>query len=110
MTGMGEQSERRSSRRYSIERGLQYQLRGVRPALSGAGVTVNMSSNGVLFRAEQSLLVGKPIVLEINWPVLLNEARPLKLVARGRVVWSDTTLSAMNIEGWEFRTQGAKVQ
>jgi hypothetical protein len=99
--------ERRSSRRYSFERNLQYRMRGVRPALSGAGVTVNMSSNGVLFKPEQALLVGKPVVLEINWPVLLDESRPLKLVARGRIVWSDTEFAAMNIEGWEFRTQGA---
>jgi hypothetical protein len=86
-------------------------MRGVRPALSGAGVTVNMSSNGVLFKPEQALLagepVGKPVVLEINWPVLLDESRPLKFVARGRIVWSDTEFAAMNIEGWEFRAQGA---
>jgi len=107
MAGMSVHFERRSSRRYSIERNLQYRMRGVRPALSGTGVTVNMSSNGVLFRAEHPLLIGKPILLEINWPVLLNESRPLKLVARGRVIWSDTLLSAMNIEGWEFHTQGA---
>ena len=81
-------------------------MRGVRPALSGSGMTVNMSSNGVLFRAEGALLAGKPIILEINWPVLLNESRPLKLVARGRVVWSETELAAMKIDGWEFRTQG----
>ena len=107
MTSMGVHSERRSSRRYSIERDLQYRMRGVRSALSGAGVTVNMSSNGVLFKTEQALLVGKPIVLEINWPVLLNESRPLKLVAHGRIIWSDTELAAMNIEGWEFRTHNA---
>jgi len=107
MTSMDVHSERRSSRRYSFERSLQYRVRGVRPALSGAGVTVNMSSNGVLFKPEQELLVGKPVVVEINWPVLLDESRPLKLVARGRIVWSDTELAAMNIEGWEFRTQGS---
>lgn len=70
-------------------------------------MTVNMSSNGVMFRAQQGLLVGKPIVVEINWPVLLNESRPLKLVARGRVIWSEALLAAMQIEGWEFRTLGA---
>ena len=106
MTVMEAQTERRSARRYSLERHLEYRMRGVRPALSGFGMTVNMSSNGVLFRTEGTLLAGKPIVLEINWPVLLNESRPLKLVARGRLVWSETELSAMKIDGWEFRTQG----
>jgi hypothetical protein len=65
-----------------------------------------MSSNGVLFRSSEPLLLGKPIILEIAWPVLLNEKRPLKLVARGHIVWTEMELSAMNIEGWEFRTAG----
>ncbi len=107
MADMNAHAERRRSRRYSIERSLQYRLHGVRPALSGAGVTVNMSSDGVLFRAQEALLVGNPILLEISWPVLLNESRPLKLVVRGRVVWSGAELSAMRIEGWDFRTRGA---
>ena len=100
-------SERRSSRRYSIERHLNYRLRGVRPPIVGQGTTVNMSSNGLLFRSEEPLATGKPVVVEIAWPVLLNNARPLKLVARGHIVWSEMELAAMNIEGWEFRTQGA---
>jgi hypothetical protein len=102
-------SERRSSRRYDIQRHLYYRVRGVRPPITGQGTTVNMSSNGVLFRSEQPLALGKPVVVEIAWPVLLNNSRPLKLVARGRIVWSEMELAAMNIEGWEFRTQGANV-
>ncbi len=81
-------------------------MRGVRPALTGAGVTINMSSNGVLFRVEQPLLVGKPIHVEVSWPVPLNDTRPLKFVARGRVVRSDARFAAMRIDSWEFRTQG----
>ncbi len=96
--------ERRGSKRYAIERHLQYRLRGVRPALTGSGTTINMSSNGVLFKTQHQLVLGKPVVVEINWPVLLNDTRPLKLVARGRVIWCDSTVAAMKIEGWEFRT------
>ena len=66
-----------------------------------------MSSGGVLFTTEQVLESGKPVVLEINWPVLLDESRPLKLVARGRIIWSDGAMAAMRIDGHEFRTQGA---
>jgi hypothetical protein len=100
-------SERRSSKRYSIERQLNYRVRGVRPPITGHGTTVNMSSNGVLFRSEQPLVLGKPVIVEIAWPVLLNDTRPLKLVARGHIVWTELELAAMNIEGWEFRTLGA---
>jgi len=80
-------------------------MRGVRPSLAGSGVTVNMSSSGVLFTADQPLPPGKPVVLEISWPVLLDEARRLKLVTRGHVIWCDSVTAAMHIEGWEFRTQ-----
>jgi len=104
---MGTYSERRSSQRYSIERGLRYRMRGARPPLSGTGMTVNMSSNGVLFTTEQPLPLGKPVVLEINWPVLLDESRPLKLVTRGHIIWCDSVTAAMRIEGWEFHTLGA---
>ncbi len=104
---MGLIAERRSARRYTIERNLRYRLRGVRPALAGSGTTINMSSNGVMFTTEQPLPPGKPVILEINWPVLLDDSRPLKLVTRGRVVWCDTTAAAMRIDGWDFRTQGA---
>lgn len=79
-------------------------MRGVKPELKGSGVTVNMSSRGVLFRPETPLEHGKPVILEISWPVLLNDSRQLKLVARGHIVWSDTDLAAMKIETWEFRT------
>ena len=101
---MDAHSERRATPRYTIERSLRYRVRGVRPALAGSGVTVNMSSNGVLFTADQPLPPGKPVVLEINWPVLLNESKPLKLVTRGHVIWCDSVTAAMRIEGWEFRT------
>jgi hypothetical protein len=103
---MGMNPERRTSQRYSIERNLHYKMRGVRPAVPGAGTTVNMSSNGVLFTTEQALPQGKPVVLEIHWPVLLDESKPLKLVTRGHIVWCDTLTAAMRIEGWEFRTHG----
>jgi len=81
-------------------------MRGVRPPLAGTGVTVNMSSNGVLFTTEQPLPLGKSVVLEINWPVLLDDAKPLKLVTRGHIVWCESTTVAMRIDGWEFRTLG----
>jgi len=106
---MGTYTERRASQRYSIERSLRYRMRGIRPALAGTGMTVNMSSNGVLFMADQPLPPGKPVVLEINWPVLLNESRPLKLVTRGRIIWCDSISAAMHIEGWEFRTHPPEV-
>ena len=99
--------ERRSGRRYAIDRQVRYQIRGVRPALAGSGRSLNMSSGGVLFTTEHPLESGKLAVIEINWPVLLDHAKPLKLVTRGHIVWSDSAMAAMRIDAWEFRTQGS---
>ncbi len=101
---MDRHSERRSAPRYSIERSLSYRMRGIRPPVAGTGVTVNISSHGVLFTTDQPLPSGKPVVLEISWPVLLSASRPLKLVTRGQIVWCDRATAAMRIDGWEFRT------
>jgi hypothetical protein len=103
---MNEPAERRASQRYTFEQKVRYRLRGVRPPLAGTGTTVNMSSAGVLFTIDQPLPAGKPVILEINWPVRLGDASPLKLVARGRVIWCDEAMAATSIEGWDFRTQG----
>ncbi len=96
--------DRRASARYSIERSLRYRMRGAQPPVAGTGMTVNMSSRGVLFTTDQPLPPGKSVVLEINWPVRLGASRPLKLLTRGHIVWCDRATAAMRIEGWEFRT------
>jgi PilZ domain len=96
--------ERRLSRRFPLERRVQYRVRGERPALAGEGRTLNISSKGVLFTIDQTLAKGCAVQVEISWPVLLEDARPIKLVARGPIVWCDGDRAAMKIEGWEFHT------
>jgi hypothetical protein len=44
-------------------------------------------------------------MLEVKWPVLLDDTQPLKLVTRGAIVWSEDGVAAMRIENWEFHTQ-----
>ena len=68
---------------------------------------MNMSSSGVLFTTTQILRPGRRIELAISWPAQLNSKCALKLVARGRVVRFDNGLAAMEIQQYEFRTQGA---
>jgi hypothetical protein len=65
-----------------------------------------MSSTGILFTTEQTLIPGRMVEIAINWPAHLNDNTPLKLVARGRVVRSDVTRAAVEIQRYEFRTQG----
>jgi PilZ domain len=72
----------------------------------GVGKTVNMSSTGVLFTTDQLLLPGRRIELSVSWPAQLNNRCALRLVARGRVVRFDEGKAAMEIQQYEFKTQG----
>ena len=107
IVGMSTAEERRASRRFPIERHVRFKMRGVQPALAGTGSTLNMSSGGVLFTTDQHLRKGCPVMLEIKWPVLLDDVRPLKLVTRGAIVWCGEGRAAMHIQKWEFHTQSA---
>ena len=74
---------------------------------NGTGRTVNMSSNGVLFSTDNILLPGRRVEVAINWPAQLNSNVGLKLVARGRIVRYEQGMAAMEIQQYEFRTQGS---
>ena len=86
-------SDPRLHSRYPIKLDLQYKLlsRG-RVQHLGCGRTLNMSSGGVLFEADDILeitdiLPGSPTVeLVLDWPLLLGQVCMLKLVVRGRIV------------------------
>jgi hypothetical protein len=103
--------ERRGKRRFHIEQDVRYKmLYGQRIAETGAGRTVNISSGGVWFSTENMLTTGMPVELSMNWPVLLNDACPMKLMIYGCVVRSNERGAAVAIERYEFRTQGRGVQ
>ncbi len=105
-----EQVERRQSDRFPIRRELRLRILDKRKAgVSAPGNTVNMSSSGVLFAAEQTFSPGCRLELSINWPVKLNEKCALRFVARGRVVRTAQGWTALEILGHEFRTQSAPV-
>ena len=107
IVSMSTAEERRASQRFPIERQVRFTVRGVQPALAGTGSTVNMSSGGVLFTTDQRLRKGSPVMLEIKWPVLLDDEQPLKLVTRGTIVWCGGGKAAMHIQKWDFHTQSA---
>jgi hypothetical protein len=101
--------DRRTSDRFPIERDVRYRVLNKRGAEeSGSGVTVNMSSSGVLFTTDTFLLPGKKLEVSISWPAQLDNKCALKFVARGRVVRSEAGLAAVEIQQYEFRTQGSK--
>jgi len=101
--------ERRIKRRFVIDQEVKYKmLYGQRIAETGVGRTVNISSGGVWFSTENMLTSGMPIELSMNWPVLLNDSCPMKLMIYGCVVRSNEKGAAVAIERYEFRTQGSR--
>jgi hypothetical protein len=101
--------ERRLKRRFIIDQEVKYKmLYGQRIAETGAGRTLNISSGGVWFTTENMLTSGMPVELSMNWPVLLNDSCPMKLMIYGCVVRSNEKGAAVAIERYEFRTQGSR--
>ena len=99
--------ERRASDRFPIDREIRYKVLGKRGGEeSGIGKTINMSSSGVLFTADQLLLPGRRVEVSISWPAQLNSQCGLRLVARGRIVRYEGGKAALEIQQYEFRTQG----
>ena len=100
-----EQTDRRHSDRFPIERDVRYKLLNKRTGEeSGDGKTVNISSNGVLFTSQHVMLPGRRLEVAVSWPAQLNNKCALKLVARGRVVRFEEGLAAIEILQYEFRT------
>src|SRR3981081_3816413 len=86
-------NDRRSSRRLPIERDVRYTvIVGKRKvAQVGLGKTLNISSAGVLCTTECALREGVSVELAVNWPALLKNSLPLKLVIIGHVVRPEET-------------------
>ena len=103
--------DRRGADRFPIEREVRYKILSRKTSTegeSGIGMTINMSSNGVLFTTDRYLLPGKRLEVSISWPAQLNSKIALKLVARGRVVRSEEGRAAIEIHQYEFRTQASQ--
>lgn len=103
--------DRRGADRFPIEREVRFKILSRKSSAedeNGTGVTVNMSSNGVLFTTSRFLLPGRRLEVSISWPAQLNSKVALKLVARGRVIRSEEGQAAIEIHQYEFRTQAGQ--
>jgi hypothetical protein len=99
--------DRRSNDRFPIIREVRYKVMNSKGSVEvGTGETINISSTGVLFKAEKPLPPGKRLELSISWPAQLDGKCGLKLVARGRIVRCQGTNIALEIDKYEFRTAG----
>ena len=101
--------DQRLNRRYPITLEIEYKLlRKGRVERLGLGRTLNVSSGGVLFEANETLPAGSSIEVLMQWPFLLEGVCPLKLVIHGSVVRSDSKRIAVRTKHHEFRTAGAR--
>ena len=100
------EAERRTNARFDCHLGVSYQTLE-KPFLAGQGTseTLNISSKGVLFKADEALEPGQLIQVSVDWPARLENQIPLKLVAEGRIVRNIKGVAAMTIEKYEFRTR-----
>lgn len=73
----------------------------------GWGELVNISSSGALFTTESPLPLKKRVELWINWPALLMDSVPLKLVVYGVIVRLEPGRAAVKIGKHEFRTSSS---
>lgn len=97
--------ERRQAQRFPIERDLYYRIMNHRPGpISGQGKTLNISSSGILFDADQTLAIGTRIELSVSWPtgpVLMGSPR---LNAKGRIARLSNGQLVMLIERYQFHS------
>ena len=97
--------ERRHHQRFPITAQAQYILAGTR----GQGVTTDISSGGVFLKTDRILPVNKQIQLLVDWPALLDQRCPLRLVITGRTLRSDADGTAVGIIRYDFRIRPRRV-
>ncbi len=96
--------DRRRDRRHPILLSLDYRCtQDHRVSTSGHGMTLELSSRGLSFQCDGALDPGSGIELVIDWPV---GGRPVQLLARGEVMRSDATHTAVRVQRYTFRTRG----
>jgi hypothetical protein len=96
--------ERRARVRYPVQLNVRYRTTDSRHNVSGVGMTLNMSSGGLLVACQHELTLGARIEAQLDWPTLLDSRIPLQRVTVGRVVRSYSSTFALEFSQYEFRT------
>jgi len=103
--------ERRKKYRFPMSREMRYKvLEDDAIVDAGTGMTVDMGSGGIAFQPSRLLRPGAFVELSISWPVLLDDACPMRLIVFGRVLRSSVRHTACTVDKYEFRTQGRAAQ
>jgi len=76
------------------------------PMCSGGGETLHISSKELLFTTNESFAIGQCLQVSLDWPALLENRIPLRLVVSGQILRSDDGQAAMTIDKYQFRIRG----
>lgn len=78
-------TERRKAARYALRLPLAYSA----DKSTGRGWTIDLSSSGALFTAQHNVWKSSIVLLNIEWPVLLDDVIRLRLSATGCITRTD---------------------
>jgi hypothetical protein len=96
--------ERRAHARYSICAEVEYRITKRRQVVqTGTGLTVDLSSTGVLFEGRLPVPVGQRVELSIVWPARRIDSSRIEFHAEGLTVRTERNLTAVQITRYAFR-------
>jgi len=93
---------RRGQVRYPLHVSLSYAYAHGGKLLRGRGITVNLSSGGVLFESADPLPAGRSVRLRIAWPATTTGSKKLGLRVLGRTVRMQERCTAVQFLCYEF--------
>jgi hypothetical protein len=100
--------ERRLRARYPVRLNARYRTLDSKPEFAGVGLTVNMSSGGLLVTCGHHIPCGARLEVLMEWPSLLESTIPLQLVTSGRVIRSAPSSFVIEFAQYQFRTMRTK--
>lgn len=100
--------ERRLRARYPVQLPARYRTLNRKIEFAGVGLTVNMSSSGLLVTCQHEIKLGARMEVQVNWPSFLEATIPLQLVTSGQVIRSEPSAFAIEFDCYQFRTVRSK--
>jgi PilZ domain len=99
-------TECRSRPRYKLDLELQFSYQRGARTYHGTGRTKDFSDKGICFESDQELPGGVHLELCINWPISIQDSRPLEMIVHGAVVRTQRSFVVLRLDQFEFRMRG----
>jgi hypothetical protein len=93
-------------KRYTIQRPLEYRLRGMAGRSLGKGRTLNISRRGLLFETDEEVSVGSKIECTVQMGPATNNGPDVNLLVHGVTVRTQRGLVAVAIKKYRLRPTG----